>query len=122
MVSCGGDDDGNTGGTLNWNGEYQTYGTINKTKVDFTAKTITGAYDSKGGTWDGSAVISNVTVGSTTDFPPISGSISHSVKCWTLKKLSNYAYDVIARRFATSPIFDTLIFCLSHATKSAPSS
>jgi len=69
VATCGDDDSGGGGGTLNWNGEYQTYGTTNKTKVDLKAKTITGVYNSKGGTWNGSTVISNVTVGNTTDFP-----------------------------------------------------
>jgi hypothetical protein len=79
MVSCG-DDDNKGGDALNWNGEYQTYGTTNKTIVDLAAKTITGAYDVKNGTWNSSTVISDITVGSTTDFPSMSGNISHSGK------------------------------------------
>ena len=105
MASCGGDDGGNNdggnnnngsnnGGTPNWNGEYQTYGTTNKTKVDFAAKTITGVYDSKDGTWNGSTVISNVTVGSTTDFPPTSGNITHSGK-WAYVNVGSEKIGVI---------------------------
>ena len=94
FVSCGGDDSSSGGGTVNWNGEYQTYGTTNKTKVDITAKTITGVYDHKGGTWNGSTVISDVTIGSTTDFPPISGSISHSGK-WAYVNIGTEKIGVI---------------------------
>ena len=80
FTACGesGDDGGNGGG--NWNGDYQTYGTTNYTKLDLNAKTITGVYKRGDGysNWDGSAVISNVSVGGTSSFPSVSGTINHS--------------------------------------------
>jgi len=94
FVSCGGDDGGGgSGGKVNWNGEYQTYGTTNKTIVDFAAKTITGYY-SEDYTWNGSAVISNVTLGSTSDFPTLSGSITHSGK-WAYVNVGNEKIGII---------------------------
>ena len=84
FTSCGdgGDGSGSGDGGGNWNGDYQHYGTTNFTKIDLNAKTITGVYKRGNGysNWAGSAVISNVSIGSTSSFPSVSGNISHSGK------------------------------------------
>ena len=84
MVSCGGDGDGDGSGnggnggnggsgTLNWNGVYTEVNGDKKTTVSFTngAGTITGYYEYRGyyedSVWNGSGVISNVTLGDVTN-------------------------------------------------------
>jgi hypothetical protein len=76
LIGCADPDDSSS--SANWDGEYQVKYTTNITKLDLKAKTITGLY--KNNEWDGSAVISNVSVGDAADFPSLSGTINHSGK------------------------------------------